>query len=265
MQQPLESLLKRDRMVLTVCLCASTLIATYFIVTGAGLGMSAVKMTHPDSSMDMDMVMPVDWSPAYFLAMFVMWWVMMIAMMLPSAAPVILLSAALNRRSRAEVQPYGSALVFTLGYLLAWAVFSVAAVCMQWWLEQKGVLSMRMQSTSTALTGSLLILAGAWQLSPMKHACLRHCRSPIDFLTRNRRPGTSGALLMGIHHGLYCLGCCWFLMALLFVGGVMNLYWIVGLALFVWMEKVLMVGAQLGRPVGILLVLWGAWELWQLI
>jgi predicted metal-binding membrane protein len=251
----IEALLKRDRLVVSACLAGVTLVAAYYIVAGAGMGMTAVQMTAPMKHMGP--ALAKDWSAAYALVMFLMWWVMMIAMMLPSATPVILLAAALNRRSKVEVPPYGSAAAFTLGYLLAWAVFSLAAVILQFALERSGVLSMHMESVSTVVTGLLLVLAGAWQLSPMKNACLNHCRSPIEFLTRSRRPGTIGALFMGAHHGLYCLGCCWFLMALLFVGGVMNLYWIVGLAIFVFAEKVLTIGRLLGQITGVGLLIWG--------
>lgn len=254
-QAKLESLLKRDRLVVSACVTAATLIAAYYILTGAGMGMTAVQMT--TSMTHMGAAMPREWTAAHALAMFIMWWVMMVAMMLPSATPVILLAAALNRRSKSEVAPYGSTVAFTLGYLLAWALFSLAAVVLQYWLERMGMLSMHMESVNGVLTGCLLLAAGAWQLSPMKYACLKHCRSPVDFLIRNRKPGTLGALYMGGHHGLYCLGCCWFLMALLFAGGVMNLYWIVGLAIFVFAEKVLTFGNGLGRMAGVALLVWG--------
>ena len=204
------------------------------------MDMSMLEMTHPgDTGMDMNMVMPQTWTLGYAVVMFFMWWIMMIAMMLPSATPSILLSVALNRRSRGDIPPYGSAAVFTFGYLLAWAVFSLVAVLLHWFLEQAGLLSMLMQSSSRILTGFLLLLAGVWQFTPYKNACLKQCQSPVEFLVRHRRAGNWGALLMGLHHGYYCLGCCWFLMILLFVGGVMNLYWIIGLAAFVFLEKML--------------------------
>jgi len=251
----LESLLKRDRLVVSVCLAAATLIAAWYIYTGAGMGMSAARMTV--SMKHMGAAMPSDWTAQYTLSMFLMWWVMMIAMMLPSAAPTILLSATINRRSRFRVPPYGSTAAFTLGYLLAWALFSLAAVALQWGLERAGMLSMHMESVNELLSGGLLVAAGLWQLSPIKNACLQHCRSPVDFLVHHRRPGNLGALVMGAQHGLYCLGCCWFLMALLFVGGVMNLYWIIGLAAFVYVEKVVGVGPQLARFAGAGLLIWG--------
>ena len=182
---------------------------------------------------------------------------MMIAMMLPSATPVILLAAALNRRSTAGQSPYGSAAAFTAGYLLAWAAFSALAVAAQWALQESSLISGMLQSRNPVLSASLLMAAGAWQFTNWKHACLRHCRGPVEFLTENRRSGTFGAMVMGAQHGLYCLGCCWFLMALLFVGGVMNLYWIAGLAVYVWVEKILPFGEMAGRLMGGLLIAWG--------
>jgi predicted metal-binding membrane protein len=254
-QATLEALLKRDRIVVSVCLAGAAGLAALYIYSGAGMGMSALQMT---ASMRHMGAAAQDWSVSYAVAMFAMWWVMMIAMMLPSAAPVVLLSAALNRRSRSDRPPYGGAAAFTLGYLLAWALFSLAAVFLQFLLQRSGLLSMHLESVSDPLTGGLLLAAGAWQWSPVKDACLSHCRSPIDFLTRFRRPGAAGALYMGARHGLYCLGCCWFLMALLFVGGVMNLYWIIGLALFVFAEKVLVTGRALARAAGACLLVAGA-------
>ena len=174
----------------------------------------------------------------------------MVAMMLPSAAPTILLTAALNRCSASDLPPYGAASFFTMGYLLAWFLFSLMAVVAQMVLENNELLSSMMRSKSTYLTAGLFFAAGIWQFSPIKQACLRHCRSPIEFITRHRRPGRQGALVMGLHHGTYCLGCCWFLMALLFVGGVMNLYWIAGLALFVLIEKLFSSGVCFGRVSG---------------
>ncbi len=193
----------------------------------------------------------------YIYVLLAMWWIMMIAMMLPSAAPIILLTAALNRRSTSVHPPYGTTAFFTIGYLLAWFLFSLVAVAGQLVLESNGLLSIKMQSNSTYLTAGLLLAAGVWQFSPIKQACLRHCRSPIEFITRNRRPGNRGALVMGLHHGTYCLGCCWFLMALLFAGGVMNLYWIAGLALFVVIEKLFSRGVWFGRIAGAGLVITG--------
>jgi predicted metal-binding membrane protein len=252
----LELLLKRDRLLVSICLAIVTLLAAYYILDGAGMGMTALQMSEPMQYMGADLGR--EWTAADAVSMFLMWWVMMIAMMLPSAAPTILLAAALNRRARAGVPPYGNVAAFTLGYLLIWAAFSVFAAALQYWLQRAGMLSMHLESVNDVLTGALLVIAGLWQFSPLKNTCLSHCRSPVMFLTRYRRPGITGALYMGAHHGLYCLGCCWFLMALLFVGGVMNLYWIIGLAVFVFAEKVLLMGRTPGLIAGLVLIGWGA-------
>ena len=187
---------------------------------------------------------------SYMFILLAMWWVMMVAMMLPSATPIILLAAALNRRSTSDSPPYGAAIFFTSGYLLVWFIFSLVAAIGQLVMEVNGLLSTMMHSKSTYLTAGLLLAAGIWQFSPIKQACLRYCRSPVEFITRHRRSGNQGAFVMGLHHGTYCLGCCWFLMALLFAGGVMNLYWIAGLALFVMVEKLVPSGVWFGRIAG---------------
>jgi predicted metal-binding membrane protein len=189
--------------------------------------------------------------------MFGMWWAMMIAMMLPSAAPMILVFALVNRRSHAKGGLYVPTAVFAGAYLAAWGAFSVAAVALQRGLEQAELLSPMMASRNAVFGGALLVLAGAYQLSPLKHVCLRHCRAPIDFISRRWQAGRWGAFRMGVLHGLYCLGCCWALMALLFFGGAMNLYWIAGLALFVLLEKTIPPGHWLASLSGLGLVAWG--------
>ena len=256
----IEQILRRDRWVVSIALAVIILGAWVYTLAGAGMEMSAFEMTR-HSLMDMDASMlaatEISWSPAYALLMLAMWWVMMIAMMLPSATPTILLAAALNRRSNNVDPPFGATGYFTAGYLLTWLFFSAVAVAMQWGLAQANLVSQLMQSSSHWLTGVLLCAAGLWQFTPVKQACLRHCRSPVVFLTERRRSGNRGALLMGIEHGAYCLGCCWFLMTLLFVGGVMNLYWIAGLAAYVLAEKLLPAATWLGRATGVGLVIWG--------
>jgi predicted metal-binding membrane protein len=177
-----------------------------------------------------------------------MWWVMMAAMMLPSAAPTILIAAAVNRKADPGTSPFGNTNRFMLGYLLAWGGFSLLATALQWALEASGLLSsMTMNTTNRWLGGGLLLAAAAWQFTPLKQVCLRHCRSPIQFLVTRR---STGPFLMGIEHGGWCLGCCWFLMALLFVGGVMNLFWIAGLSVFVLLEKLLPHGRGMGYLLG---------------
>jgi predicted metal-binding membrane protein len=252
----LEAALRHDRLIVMAGLVVVSLACWAWVLAGAGMGMNAFEMTR-HSQMDMDMMPKPAWDGAYIVLMFFMWWLMMIAMMLPSATPVILLASALNRKMSPQRRPYGSAASFTAGYLLAWALFSALAVAAQWALQEVQIISGMLRSTSATLSAVLLIAAGAWQFTPWKHACLRHCRGPVAFLAEHRRAGNAGAVLMGAHHGLFCLGCCWFLMALLFVGGVMNLLWIAGLALYVWIEKFLPAGHGVSRAVGILLLAWG--------
>ncbi|MDX1575204.1 MAG: DUF2182 domain-containing protein [Kiloniellales bacterium] len=207
--------------------------------------------------MAMEAMRPMAWTPGTAVLMFFMWWIMMVAMMLPSAAPMILLFAAVNRKQREKGSPYVPAGIFAFGYLAAWGVFSLLATTAQWGLEKTQLLSSMMVGTSVVLGALLLIAAGVWQLTPLKHACLKHCRSPLHFLSHHWHKGRMGAFRMGVEHGAFCLGCCWFLMALLFYGGVMNLYWIVGLALFVLLEKVLPGGHRIGSVAGVGLLAWG--------
>ena len=259
----LEVILKRDRWVVLGGLALVILLSWIYLLVGAGMGMSGLAMTRLSAAEGMTMEMeatvmqPAVWSIGYALLMFFMWWIMMIAMMLPSATPTILLAAALNRKASPNDPPYGSSGYFAAGYLFAWALFSCIAVAVQWSLMGSGLLSSLMQSTSTVLAGGILIAAGLWQFTPIKHACLRHCRSPVKFLTQHRRRGNVGSLLMGLEHGGYCVGCCWFLMALLLVGGVMNLYWIMALAIYVLVEKVFPKGERIGQIVGVGLAVWG--------
>lgn len=262
----LESLLRRDRAIVVVGLVTVSALAWAYILTGAGTGMSAIEMTHmsdgtaplTDGAMSnlAGITMPSAWTPGYALLMLTMWWVMMVAMMLPSAAPMILLFALVNRKSREKDGPFVPTTVFASAYLVAWGGFSVVAVMLQWGLERTELLSPTMASCNTVFASVLLILAGAYQLSPLKHACLRHCRGPIDFISRHWRTGHWGAFRMGVRHGSYCLGCCWALMALLFFGGVMNLYWIAGLALFVLLEKIIPPGHWLASLSGVGLLVW---------
>jgi predicted metal-binding membrane protein len=276
----LEQTLKRDRWVVAAAVAVVVSVSWVYVLTGAGMGMSALEMTRmsqtatgagsessmgsemaggsmPGADDQMSMTAPVVWTPDYAVLMFFMWWIMMIAMMLPSATPMILLFAALNRKQRQRDQPYVPTLVFALGYLTLWAGFSVIAVALQWSLERVGSLSSTMVLTSPLLGGLLLIAAGVYQLTPIKQACLRHCRSPLHFLSTSWRRGANGAFVMGVEHGVFCVGCCWFLMLLLFFGGVMNLYWVGGLALFVLIEKVVPAGHWLSYATGLILVAGG--------
>ena len=258
----LEHVLNRDRVIVIATLVAITVASWLFVLGGAGTGMSTIGMTGLDLAVGGGMRSPfgmAPWSPGYAVLMFFMWWVMMIAMMLPSASPTVLLFARIHRKSRERGEVAVPAGIFMLGYLAAWAGFSVIATAAQWALEMAGLLNMMMVSTVPWLGGALLMAAGLWQFSPWKLACLRHCRSPLSFLMTRWRQGWRGAFVMGLDHGAFCLGCCWFLMALLFFGGIMNLWWIGGLALYVLLEKTVPTGHWLGYGLGVVLTGWGSW------
>jgi predicted metal-binding membrane protein len=201
------------------------------------------------------------WSAYHFLLMFVMWWVMMIGMMAPSAAPMILTFATINRRRRERDQPFVPTALFAAGYLAAWGAFSIVAVVLQWGLEEAALLSPMMVLTSPLLGGLLFVAAGIYQWTPLKHACLKNCRSPLSFIITRWRDGRRGALLMGVEHGAYCLGCCWFIMALLFVGGVMNLLWVAFIAAVVFVEKLFPAGERVARTAGVLMFVAGVYML----
>jgi predicted metal-binding membrane protein len=204
------------------------------------------------------MAMPMavaPWSAAYLLAAFTMWGLMMVAMMLPSAAPMILFYARFARRSGMR-RAAGATALFVSAYLAIWALFSLLAALLQAALVGAGAASaMELALGDRRLAGLLLGLAGLYQLTPLKRACLASCRSPLDFLMRLWRPGPAGAVRLGLAHGIYCLGCCWVLMLLLFVGGVMNLAWIAGLALLVMAEKLAPARWPLSSVLGAVLIL----------
>ena len=276
---PLERLLKRDRLITIAGLMALCLLAWLYIVAGAGLGMNAWEMSrlalfpHQHTAdmtdmpgMDMSaMAMAAEpriWGPPIWTLIIAMWWIMMVAMMSPSAAPTVLLYARVHRHALARGQIQGELAptgIFVAGYLLVWLGFSVAAAALHWLLEREAFLSTTMMSSQSRwLSGIVLIAAGLYQLSPLKNACLSHCRAPTAFLSRHWRPHAFGALRLGALHGAFCVGCCWMLMALLFVGGVMNLVWIAALAILVLVEKVFQAGQWVGRAAGIALIAWGS-------
>ena len=225
------------------------------------MGMASMPMT---GAMQMSAPMLPAWTALTFWLMALMWWVMMIGMMIPSALPTILLHARVQRHHRsASAEALRLSLVFAAGYLVAWAVFSLIATTAQWALTEAGQLAPMTMSVGTTPGAVLFGLAGLYQLSPLKSACLRHCRSPAEFLSTHHRPGLSGALATGLHHGLYCVGCCWLLMALLFAGGVMNLLWVFVIAAFVLIEKLFPQGAWIARISGGLMLAAAAWLLLQ--
>ena len=201
--------------------------------------------------------------PLYAVSLFVMWLTMMMAMMLPSAAPAILTFAAISRKFSSHAERAAPVAFFAAGYVAIWAGFSLVITVLQILVSGKLMLSMMMAVTSSFVGAGLLTAAGIYQLSPLKLSCLRKCQSPLMFLARNWRKGRRGAFQMGFEHGIYCVGCCWVLMGLLFYGGVMELHWIVGLAIYVAIEKLIPAGNLLSRFAGLLLIGWGMLTVWQ--
>jgi len=250
-----EAALKRDRLMVGGALVLIALLAWgYTAYLARTMGMAGGDMALPQLQA---------WSAAMFAFMFVMWFVMMVAMMLPSAAPMILTFTAVQRRRQAQGGAFVPSGVFIAGYLLVWAAFSLLATGAQYGLERAALVSPMMGKAAPWLGAVLLIGAGLYQFAPLKDVCLDKCRTPLGFIMTEWRDGRRGALLMGLRHGAYCTGCCWALMALLFVGGVMNLLWVALLALFVLIEKVLPAGGRLGKAGGIALIGWGAWIVWS--
>lgn len=187
-------------------------------------------------------------------ALIAMWWLMMLAMMLPSATPAVLLYTRV-RQTRDSDGAIAQTWVFLAGYLVVWMAFSIAAA-----LVQSLAIHSSMALRNKAAESAILILVGLYQLSPFKSACVSQCRSPGHFISRHWRPGPEGAVRLGVIHGAYCVGCCWMLMSLLFVGGVMNLLWIIGLTVLVAGEKILPAKLLLPKVSGVALILWGFWK-----
>jgi len=246
-----------------------------YLVVGAGLLSVAVigwaYMVYMNWGMNhvgmVDMWMPPrahrQWTFTDFMMLFLMWDVMMIAMMIPSVAPMVLMFNRVSQNKKRQGGHYVPTLVFTTGYLIAWSGFSAFISLAQWPLHTVEILSPMMNNHSYFFSGSILISAGLYQWTPFKEACLRQCRSPLGFLMTNWREGKRGALNMGIRHGAFCVGCCWALMLVLFAVGVMNLLWMLLITLFVLIEKVFPTPTLIRVVSGFGLVFWGAW--WILV
>ena len=249
---PLDQIFRRDRLVVAGGLALLAALSWGYIIHMS-------RTMSPGMPAGMAMPMPGAPTGPELLWLVPMWIVMMVAMMIPSAAPMILLFAGVARQRQVRHVPTASAAVFTLGYLLVWALYATIAAVAQWQLHRLALLSPAMAAASPILGGGLLLLAGIYQWLPTKGACLSHCRSTLGFLSDHWREGSWGALRMGVEHGTYCVGCCWALMALLFVAGVMNLLWVMTIAVFVLVEKLLPRGRLIGRAAGLLLIGWGLW------
>jgi predicted metal-binding membrane protein len=266
----LELVLRRDRAVVLAALGVLAALAWTYVLWLAAMDGRHTAMTDMSgtgmSGMDMAKMAGPGlraWSAPEFAFMFVMWAVMMVGMMLPSAAPMVLIYAGVARQAQARHRPFAATAWFAGGYLLAWTLFALLATLVQWSLEHALLLTPMMASASTALGGAILVAVGLYQWTPLKGACLSQCQSPLIFIQRHggfrREPWA--ALGLGAKHGLYCIGCCWALMALLFVGGVMNVLWIAGIAILVLVEKITPAGRWVARITGAALVGSGAWLL----
>ena len=240
-----------ERWAVLASLALVVALAWLYLWRAGAAGMAAMD------GMDMPGMAPASATPAIALTI-TMWAVMMTGMMLPSAAPTIVFYGALVRKHAERGNVLPAVWIFTSGYLAVWAAFSLAAALLQAALEQTMLLTPALASASPGLSAAVLIAAGLYQWSPVKQRCLQKCRDPIEFFAMHWHAGQSGALRMGARHGLYCLGCCWMLMLLLFVAGVMNLLWVAVIAAFVFIEKILPAHRYTSRFAGLALLAAGA-------
>jgi len=262
-----EAVLRRDRAVVIAALVILTALAWMDLAWLAddmamgGMDMSGFRMIPAGQGLMMPASAP--WRPIEFAYVFAMWIVMMIGMMTPSVAPMILIYARVGRQAEISGQPFAASAWFAAGYLVAWTGFSLAATFAQWALQRAALLNPMMEGASNVLGGVVLIAAGVYQWTPLKEVCLSYCQTPLTFIMRHGgfRREASGALALGFRHGLYCIGCCWALMLLLFVGGVMNLLWIAALAALVLLEKLVPFGKLVSRVAGAAFIAMGAWLL----
>ena len=263
----LETVLRRDRLIVAGALGVVFVLAWVYVLWLAadmdmgGMEMSEFRMVPAGIGLMAPAAAP--WSAIEFAFVFAMWAVMMVGMMAPSAAPMILMYARVGRQGRMVGKPLAATGWFASGYFLAWIGFSLAATLIQWLLERKALLDPRMASASNTLAAVVLIAAGVYQWTPLKNVCLTQCQTPLGFLMRHGgfRSDVPGCVGLGLRHGAYCVGCCWVLMALLFVVGVMNVLWIALLALLVLLEKLTPWGRWVARAAGGACVVAGVWML----
>jgi len=267
----LEAVLRRDRAIVIAALGMLTILAWVDLVWLAndmwmgGMDMTGFRMIPAGQGLMMPANAP--WQPIEFGYVFAMWAVMMVGMMTPSVAPMILIYARVGRQAAMINKPVAPTAWFAGGYLLAWIAFSFAATFAQWALQRATLLTPMMESSSNILGGAVLIVAGLYQWTLLKEACLSHCQAPLAFILGygGFRSDPAGAVMLGMRHGIYCVGCCWALMMLLFVGGVMNLFWIAALAILVLLEKVIPFGRIIARVAGLAFMAGGGWLLIQYV
>lgn len=253
------ALFRRDRVIIGAGLLAVALLAwAYLLYEAHRMSVSGVceclrmKMAGPDGA---------TWPAATLLPLFFMWCVMMVAMMLPSALPMVLTFAGVTRNRQRLGRPFVPTAIFVSGYIAIWCAFSAIAAASQWLLHRQALLSASMATTSAIFGGLLLVGAGAFQFTPWKRTCLTRCRGPLEFILARWHEGRGGAFRMGLEHGAFCAGCCWALMALLFVAGVMNILWVAALTALVCVEKLLPAGARTSLAIGVVLAGWGLFVL----
>lgn len=250
MSRALDAASRRDRAIVVAGLGILVLLAWLYLLRAAR------QMAEMEAHAAMGMAMPhmQAWGMADLGLLFLMWAVMMVAMMLPTTVPLVMLVATVDRRRLDRPRPVARTGAFVLGYLAVWIAYGAVAASVQGALHAAALLSPGMVSTSRFLGGAILIAAGIYQWTPLKRACLTSCRSPLTFVMTEWREGSMGAWVMGLRHGLYCVGCCWVLMALLFVAGVMNLAWVAAISAFVLVEKIVPRGDRVAQVAGLALV-----------
>jgi predicted metal-binding membrane protein len=259
------AVLRRDRIVMVLALALLTTLAwSYLLWLSADMhmgGMDTTGLRMIPSGMGLMMPAHMPWPAMEFAFVFAMWTVMMVGMMTPSAAPMFVMYARVGRQTAAHDTPFAATVWFTAGYFLVWIAFALLATLVQWALERTALLDSAMASTSNVVGGLVFVAAGCYQWTRLKDVCLTQCQTPFAFLMRQGgfRGDAPGSLMLGVRHGAYCVGCCWALMALLLVGGVMNVLWIALLALLVLLEKATPFGRQIAPVAGVVLIAAGAW------
>ena len=259
------SVVRRDRVVIVLAVALLTALAWgYLLRLSADMNMGCMDMTGLrmiPSGMGLMMPAEMPWRAMEFAFVFVMWTVMMVGMMTPSAAPMFLMYARVGRQTGAQSKSLSATVWFAAGYFLVWVAFALFATLVQWALERTALLDFTMASTDNVLGGFVFIAAGLYQWSRLNDLCMAQCQKPFEFVMRHGgyRRDAPGCVMLGLRHGAYCVGCCWALMALLLVGGVMNVLWIVLLALLAFLERVTSMGRLIARLAGIVLVAGGAW------
>jgi predicted metal-binding membrane protein len=247
----MERLLQREELIVLCCLAVVILISWAYMLH-MGWGMSG-------TGMEITLACLAQWGPGDIAHSFIMWAIMMVAMMFPSATPMILMFTTVNQRHGETQRPLVPTGLFVLGYFLVWTAYSALAAMAQYGLHVSALLTHNLVITSPLLGGVLLVAAGVFQWTPFRDACMSKCRSPLGFLMAAWREGRLGALIMGLKHGLNCVGCCWLLMVLSFVLGIMNIVWMAIVTVFMLVEKAYPKSQWVSRTTGLILAAWGLW------